>query len=84
MSSPAARGLLAGIRLYQRTISPGLGAVCRFEPTCSRYTSEAIEEHGALRGAWLGLRRLARCHPGTEGGYDPVPPSKHVSGHRAG
>ena len=83
MTSPLASGLLAGIRLYQRAISPGLGAMCRFEPTCSRYAYQAIEEHGAFRGTWLGLRRLGRCHPGTAGGYDPVPPPGHAHGHRA-
>ena len=83
MTSPLASGLLAGIRLYQRAISPGLGAMCRFEPTCSHYASQAIQEHGALRGAWLGVRRLGRCHPGTKGGYDPVPPAHRASGHHA-
>lgn len=83
MTSPLASGLLAGIRLYQRGISPGLGAMCRFEPTCSRYAYQAIEDHGAIRGAWLGLRRLARCHPGTAGGYDPVPPTTHAHGRHA-
>ena len=64
---------LACIRFYQRAVSPTLGASCRYEPTCSRYAYEAIERYGALRGAWLGLRRIARCHPGRAGGYDPVP-----------
>ena len=67
------RLLLGLIRLYQRGVSPGLGAVCRYEPSCSRYTYEAIERYGALRGGWLGLKRIARCHPGRAGGYDPVP-----------
>ncbi len=69
----AARFLIAAIRGYQLGISPGLGVRCRFEPSCSRYAAEAIERHGALRGGWLGLRRLLRCHPGTPPGYDPVP-----------
>ena len=69
----AARALLALIRLYQRGISPALGTMCRFEPSCSRYAYEAIEIHGAGRGLWLAARRLGRCHPGRTGGYDPVP-----------
>ncbi len=68
-----ARVLLGCIRWYQLAVSPGLGAQCRFEPTCSRYAAEAIARHGALRGTWLGTKRLLRCHPGTPGGYDPVP-----------
>lgn len=69
----AARWLIGAIRGYQLGISPGLGVRCRFEPSCSRYAAEAIERHGAIRGSWLGLRRLLRCHPGTPPGYDPVP-----------
>ncbi|MFN8639351.1 MAG: membrane protein insertion efficiency factor YidD [Dehalococcoidia bacterium] len=68
-----ARALLWLIRRYQTHVSPGLGVMCRFEPTCSRYAAEAIATHGALRGLWLAIRRLARCHPGTPLGYDPVP-----------
>ncbi len=67
------RLLLAAIRFYQRRVSPGLGAVCRFEPSCSRYAYEAIERYGALRGSWLAARRLGRCVPWRPGGYDPVP-----------
>lgn len=62
------------IRLYQAAISPLFGVACRYEPSCSQYAYEAIEAHGALRGTWLGLRRLARCRPGGGTGYDPVPP----------
>ncbi|HEY8476377.1 MAG TPA: membrane protein insertion efficiency factor YidD [Chloroflexota bacterium] len=61
------------IRLYQRLISPFLPPVCRFAPSCSQYAYEAIEHHGVLRGGWLALGRLARCHPFHPGGYDPVP-----------
>ncbi|MDZ4278413.1 MAG: membrane protein insertion efficiency factor YidD [Dehalococcoidia bacterium] len=64
---------LAVIRTYQNSVSPALPAACRFEPSCSRYGYEAIEKHGLRRGAWLTLRRLARCHPFHERGYDPVP-----------
>ncbi len=67
------RLLLGLIRLYQIVLSPLLGRSCRFEPSCSRYTARCIEDHGALRGSWLGLRRIARCHPFHPGGYDPPP-----------
>jgi putative membrane protein insertion efficiency factor len=61
------------ISLYQLMISPLLGNRCRFHPTCSEYAKEAIALHGMLRGGWLGVRRLARCHPWHDGGFDPVP-----------
>jgi putative membrane protein insertion efficiency factor len=64
------RGL---IRAYQLLISPWLGPRCRFYPSCSTYALEALEQHGLARGGILALRRLARCHPGCAGGYDPVP-----------
>lgn len=65
--------LRIAIRLYQWTISPILGPNCRYLPSCSEYTLEAVERHGAAAGLWLGLRRLLRCHPWAAGGYDPVP-----------
>jgi putative membrane protein insertion efficiency factor len=61
------------IRLYQWTVSPLLGPRCRFYPSCSHYALEAVERFGALRGGWLALRRLLRCHPWQPGGFDPVP-----------
>jgi uncharacterized protein len=64
------------IRAYQRLVSPLLGPRCRFHPSCSQYALEAIDTHGAVRGVWLALRRLLRCHPLHPGGYDPVPPAR--------
>jgi hypothetical protein len=61
------------IRFYQKAISPLLPSSCRFYPTCSHYTYEAIEKYGVMRGAWLGLGRIARCNPFNPGGFDPVP-----------
>lgn len=65
--------ILLLIRLYQRYLSPLTGSSCRFYPSCSHYTHEAIEKYGAGRGIWMGGKRLLRCHPWTAGGYDPVP-----------
>ncbi|HZR34045.1 MAG TPA: membrane protein insertion efficiency factor YidD [Nevskia sp.] len=65
--------LTAIIRTYQRLISPLLGPRCRFHPSCSHYALEAIERHGPVKGGWLALRRIARCHPLNPGGHDPVP-----------
>ena len=63
---------LAALRFYKRWISPLLPSACRFEPTCSEYTLEAVSKYGAARGLWLGLKRIGRCHPFHHGGYDPV------------
>ncbi|MBP3316568.1 MAG: membrane protein insertion efficiency factor YidD [Alphaproteobacteria bacterium] len=63
------------VRMYQICISPFVGgrAACRFTPTCSEYTRMAIEKHGAIRGIWMGIKRISRCRPGGGFGYDPVP-----------
>jgi putative membrane protein insertion efficiency factor len=63
--------LIAAARVYQWTLSPLVGRQCRFEPTCSNYFILAVQKYGAVRGTWLGLRRIARCHPWHPGGYDP-------------
>jgi uncharacterized protein len=71
-----ARLLMMPIAGYRRFISPLLGPRCRFAPSCSEYAFDALAEHGAVRGLWLAVRRIARCHPFHPGGYDPVPPAK--------
>jgi putative membrane protein insertion efficiency factor len=74
--TPPARILHALVRGYQRVFA-GRPSPCRFVPTCSNYALDALEEHGALRGTWLSLRRLTRCHPWGRHGWDPVPEGKH-------
>ena len=66
------KALVTLARIYQATLSPFMGRHCRFYPTCSNYFIEAVETHGAIRGTWLGLRRILRCHPLARGGYDPL------------
>jgi hypothetical protein len=68
-----AKLLIAVVTAYRYALSPMLGCHCRFHPSCSAYAAEALEHHGALRGGWLAVRRIARCHPWHPGGYDPVP-----------
>jgi putative membrane protein insertion efficiency factor len=76
---PLVRVVAAPVIAYRRWISPALPARCRFYPSCSAYTLEALSRHGVVRGIWLSLRRLGRCHPFHPGGHDPVPPGReHV------
>jgi putative membrane protein insertion efficiency factor len=67
------RIVLTIIRFYQRFLSPLLGSNCRFYPSCSSYTYEAIAKYGVIKGGWMGVRRIGRCHPWNAGGFDPVP-----------
>ncbi|PID66001.1 MAG: membrane protein insertion efficiency factor YidD [Gammaproteobacteria bacterium] len=71
--------LIALIKLYKLLLSPIMGNACRFQPTCSTYSLEAIEKHGAIKGAYLMLKRIGRCQPLCQGGYDPVPEVKKSS-----
>lgn len=73
------RPLLAVIRAYQRWLSPLLGRHCRFAPSCSGYAVQALCVHGLLRGSWLAVRRVGRCHPFHPGGHDPVPPARSAT-----
>lgn len=65
------------IKAYRLLVSPFFGQACRFEPSCSRYTEEAIIKHGTLKGSALSVKRICRCHPWNEGGLDPVPAAHH-------
>lgn len=80
----AKRCTVALLRGYKLFVSPLLPPACRFHPSCSVYTAEAVEVHGVARGLWLGVRRLARCHPWSAGGFDPVPPARSSAGATAG
>lgn len=71
--SPLARLFTIPVHFYRLVISPLLGGNCRYQPTCSAYALEALQRHGALKGGWLALRRIGRCHPWGGTGYDPVP-----------
>ena len=73
--SPLRAILKSLVRFYQIAISPWFGAKCRFHPTCSHYAIESIETHGSLKGAWLSIKRILKCHPLSKGGFDPVPES---------
>lgn len=74
--TPLAHIVALPVRAYRLFLSPWLGNGCRFQPTCSVYALEALEKHGALRGTWLAIRRIGRCHPMGSAGYDPVPPGR--------
>jgi putative membrane protein insertion efficiency factor len=76
--SPAARILMVVVRGYQKVLSPAMGGNCRYYPSCSEYGYDAIRLHGAGRGSWMAVKRIGRCQPFHEGGYDPVPePGQH-------
>lgn len=82
--NPFAWIIIKLVRFYQLFISPLIGPRCRFYPTCSHYTIEAIQMHGILKGGWLAIKRIGKCHPGNPGGVDPVPPCSCHSGHELG
>jgi len=69
--------LVVLIKFYQLAISPWLGKNCRYDPTCSHYTLEALKVHGLIKGSWLAMKRIGSCHPWGGKGYDPVPPKQH-------
>lgn len=74
MISLPARAVLVLVRAYQVLLGPFIGGACRFEPSCSHYAMTAVSEHGVAQGAWLAIKRVARCHPFAAPGFDPVPP----------
>ncbi|PKQ20279.1 MAG: membrane protein insertion efficiency factor YidD [Actinobacteria bacterium HGW-Actinobacteria-6] len=78
--NPLRRIVTLPIKAYQRFVSPLFPPTCRFAPTCSAYAVTAIERHGVIRGGWLALKRVGRCHPWNPGGLDPVPPTKNNGG----
>lgn len=84
LKSPAAWLLAVPVRAYRLFFSPWVGHGCRYQPTCSVYALEALERHGAIKGFWLGFRRVVSCHPWGGSGYDPVPGAdpEHDARHR--
>ena len=76
------QGLVLLVKGYRLLLSPWLGSSCRFEPTCSAYSLQALQQHGALKGSYLTLHRLARCHPWCQGGFDPVPSVSRTTARR--
>ena len=76
--------LIGLLKAYRFAISPLYGQVCRYHPSCSAYALEAVTVHGSIKGSWLAVRRLGRCHPWARGGYDPVPPATPTSSSSAG
>lgn len=76
MIDPLKYVLIGFLRFYRLLISPLYGQVCRYHPSCSTYALEAVTVHGSIKGTWLATKRLGRCHPWTDGGYDPVPPRR--------
>ena len=79
LTSLPQKTLIFVVKAYRLLISPSLGSNCRFEPSCSAYSLQALDQHGAATGSYLTLRRLARCHPWCDGGHDPVPPPQSAS-----
>ena len=77
LSSVISRTLILLVRIYQITLSPIVGRCCRYQPTCSSYFIDAVQQHGPGSGTWMGIKRILRCHPFTRGGFDPVPTEKH-------
>ncbi|WP_081606800.1 membrane protein insertion efficiency factor YidD [Asticcacaulis benevestitus] len=76
MTAPYERSVRAALRAYKLTLSPYIGQGCRFRPTCSEYTAEAMIIHGPIKGSWMGIKRICRCRPGGSSGYDPVLPKE--------
>ncbi|MFV0452401.1 MAG: membrane protein insertion efficiency factor YidD, partial [Propioniciclava sp.] len=74
--------LIGLLKAYRVVISPLYGDVCKFHPTCSAYALDAVTQHGAIKGSWLSVKRLVRCHPWSLGGYDPVPEANSAEVHR--
>jgi len=70
------RLILGALTVYRYALSPLMGPRCRFEPSCSAYASDSVSRFGAIRGGWLGIKRVCKCHPWHPGGYDPVPPPR--------